>query len=60
MKLPKKYYSFIKLFMKKEYQLLNYIKEYKAKILLKLEFILFSVKQRHKSRDQLELENKFI
>ena len=46
--------------MKKEYQLLNYIKEYKAKILLKLEFILFSVKQRHKSRDQLELENKFI
>lgn len=59
-KLLEKYYDFIELFVKKEYRLPNHGKEYKARILLKLGFIPPSVKQQYKSRDQLELENKFV
>ena len=59
-KLPKKYHGFIELFVKKEYRLPSHAKEYEARIPLKPGFTPPSVKQRHKSRDQLELENKFI
>jgi hypothetical protein len=59
-KLPKKYHDFIELFVKKEYRLPNHEKEYEARIPLKPGFTPPSVKQTHKSRDQLELENKFV
>ena len=59
-KLPKKYHDFIELFVKREYRLPTHKKEYEARIPLKLGFIPPSVKQQHKSQDQLELENKFV
>jgi hypothetical protein len=59
-KLPEKYHDFIELFVKREYRLPNHPKEYEARIPLKPGFTPPSVKQQHKSRDQLELENKFV
>lgn len=59
-KLPEKYHDFIELFVKKEYRLPKHEKEYEAKIPLKPGFTPTSVRQKHKSRDQLELESKFV
>ncbi|EED14713.1 retrotransposon polyprotein, putative [Talaromyces stipitatus ATCC 10500] len=59
-KLPEKYYNYIELFVKKEYRLPNHPKEYKVRIPLKPGFKVLSVKQHCKSRDKLEMEDKFI
>lgn len=44
-KLPEKYFKFLKLFVKKEYWLLQHKKEYKVQILLKKEYKLPQIKQ---------------
>ncbi|EED15765.1 hypothetical protein TSTA_008900 [Talaromyces stipitatus ATCC 10500] len=46
--------------MKKEYRLPNHPKEYEVRIPLKPGFKVPSVKQHRKSRDELEMEDKFI
>jgi hypothetical protein len=59
-KLPEKYHEYIKLFMKKEYKLLKYPAEYKARIPLKKEAILKQIKQRQKLQNELKLEQEFM
>jgi hypothetical protein len=59
-KLPEKYHKFIKLFIKKEYQLPRHDKQFEVKINLKPGFKPPSVKQFHKSPAELKIKDKFI
>jgi hypothetical protein len=56
-KLPKKYYKYIELFMKKEYQIPIHLLEYKVTIKLKPEAQLKQVKQKQRSRDKQEAKD---
>jgi hypothetical protein len=58
-KLLKKYYEFIELFVKKEYRLPQHGKELEVKINLKPGFEPPAVKQFHKSRAELKVEDEF-
>ena len=58
--LPKKYLDFMELFVKKEYKLPTHKAEFEARIELREGFMPPSAKQRHKSRDELKLEDEFI
>jgi hypothetical protein len=59
-KLPKKYHEYIELFVKKEYRIPTHPPEYEATIELKPGAQLKQVKQKQKSRDEQEAEDKFI
>ena len=57
-KLPKKYYEFTKLFVKKEYWLPRHDKIFEVKINLKPGFEPPTVKQFHKSPAELKIKDK--
>lgn len=59
-KLPKKYYEFIELFVKKEYRLPKHDKEFEVRIDLKPGFTPPAVKQFHKSPAELKVEDGFV
>jgi hypothetical protein len=59
-KLPKKYYNYIELFVKREYRLPTHDKEFEVKIDLKPGFTPPAVKQFHKSPAELKIEDEFV